>query len=118
MSLIFTFESIDQSVTNSAGVHVPGIRMVDAFEDLLGIEWIEGNNVRSLLPGGENDEGEREVKDDISETGSDCFQSGESEASLNLEGTENPLSEYGTSPGEQYDLKSSPPLLKHRKKKL
>jgi TP53 regulating kinase and related kinases len=86
--------------------------MVDAFEDLLGIEWIEGNNVRSLLPGGEEEESE--VKDDVSEPESDCFVSEAS--SLDLEGTENPLSEYGISQGERYNLKSFPSMLKHRKK--
>ncbi|KDQ22583.1 hypothetical protein PLEOSDRAFT_1079844 [Pleurotus ostreatus PC15] len=34
-----------------AGVNVPGIRMVDATEGILGIEWIEGVCVRKLLPG-------------------------------------------------------------------
>ncbi|KAL4260453.1 protein kinase superfamily protein [Pleurotus pulmonarius] len=36
-----------------AGVNVPGIRMVDATEGILGIEWIEGTCVRKLLPGAE-----------------------------------------------------------------
>ncbi|KAK0462895.1 kinase-like domain-containing protein [Desarmillaria tabescens] len=47
-----------------SGVSVPGIRMVDASEGVLGIEWIDGQSVRKLLPGGaeedddeENDEG-------------------------------------------------------------
>lgn len=35
----------------SAGVHVPGIRMVDAAEGILGLEWIDGESVRRLLPG-------------------------------------------------------------------
>ncbi|EJD00465.1 uncharacterized protein FOMMEDRAFT_169910 [Fomitiporia mediterranea MF3/22] len=32
-----------------SGVQVPGIRMVDASEGVIGIEWIEGKSVRSLL---------------------------------------------------------------------
>ena len=40
-----------------AGVHVPGIRMVDAAEGILGLEWIDGESVRRLLPG-EGGEGE------------------------------------------------------------
>jgi hypothetical protein len=41
-----------------SGVSVPGIRMVDAIEGALGIEWIEGKNVRMLLGGGaEGEEG-------------------------------------------------------------
>lgn len=39
-----------------SGVSVPGIRMVDASEGVLGIEWIEGKSVRVLLGGG--DEGD------------------------------------------------------------
>ena len=41
-----------------SGVSVPGIRMVDAAEGVLGIEWIEGKSVRMLLGGGA--EGEEE----------------------------------------------------------
>ncbi|THV02581.1 hypothetical protein K435DRAFT_827412 [Dendrothele bispora CBS 962.96] len=46
-----------------SGVNVPGIRMVDATEGVLGIEWIEGQSVRKLLPGESegDDEGEGEV---------------------------------------------------------
>jgi TP53 regulating kinase and related kinases len=45
-----------------SGVNVPGIRMVDVAEGVLGIEWIEGKSVRRLLPGGteENQDGEGE----------------------------------------------------------
>ncbi|KAH6905110.1 kinase-like domain-containing protein [Coprinopsis sp. MPI-PUGE-AT-0042] len=39
-----------------SGVRVPEIRMVDASEGLLGLEWIEGHSVRQLLPGGEEPE--------------------------------------------------------------
>ena len=35
-----------------SGVNVPGIRMVDASEGILGIEWIEGSSVKHLLPSG------------------------------------------------------------------
>ncbi|KAF8585237.1 hypothetical protein K439DRAFT_1632757 [Ramaria rubella] len=35
------------------GVRVPGIRMVDAGCGMLGLEWIEGRSVRSLLGAGE-----------------------------------------------------------------
>lgn len=41
-----------------AGVNVPGVRMVDAAEGVLGIEWIEGKSVRRLLPGGAEEENE------------------------------------------------------------
>ncbi|EDR02472.1 uncharacterized protein LACBIDRAFT_253889, partial [Laccaria bicolor S238N-H82] len=34
-----------------SGVNVPGVRMVDASEGILGIEWIDGKSVRNLLPG-------------------------------------------------------------------
>jgi len=32
-----------------SGVHVPGVRMVDAECGVLGLEWIEGRSVRILL---------------------------------------------------------------------
>lgn len=46
-----------------SGVSVPGIRMVDATEGILGIEWIEGKSVRLLLGGGAEDEQEIEIED-------------------------------------------------------
>ncbi|KAL0947969.1 hypothetical protein HGRIS_010595 [Hohenbuehelia grisea] len=39
-----------------AGVNVPGVRMVDSAEGVLCIEWIDGQSVRKLLPGGEEEE--------------------------------------------------------------
>lgn len=45
-----------------SGVSVPGIRMVDAAEGVLGIEWIEGKSIRMLLGGGAEGE-EEEVLD-------------------------------------------------------
>ncbi|KAF8632703.1 hypothetical protein AX15_001727, partial [Amanita polypyramis BW_CC] len=48
-----------------SGVRVPGIRMVDAAEGILGLEWIEGKSVRQLLPGGGDDEGDDDVKEDV-----------------------------------------------------
>jgi len=53
-----------------AGVSVPGIRMVDASEGVLAIEWIDGSSVRFLLPGGaeaEEEEKEDAVEDDREE---------------------------------------------------
>ncbi|KZT69072.1 hypothetical protein DAEQUDRAFT_711029 [Daedalea quercina L-15889] len=43
------------------GVNVPGIRMVDATEGVLGLEWIDGKTVRFLLGGGAEDEDEDET---------------------------------------------------------
>jgi len=63
------------------GVNVPGIRMVDAAEGVIGIEWIEGKNVRSLLPGGVEEEVETE--DNLDE---------------NEDADEDPLLTYGISP--------------------
>ena len=47
-------------------VNVPGIRLVDAAEGVLGIEWIEGKSVRKLLPGveEETDEGDDVVNEE------------------------------------------------------
>jgi len=47
-----------------AGVNVPGVRMVDAVEGVLGIEWIHGQSVRKLLPGGAGED-EDESEDDV-----------------------------------------------------
>lgn len=37
------------------GVNVPGLRIVDHREGILGIEWIEGWSVREVLGGGQDD---------------------------------------------------------------
>jgi hypothetical protein len=50
-----------------SGVSVPGIRMVDATEGILGIEWIEGKSVRLLLGGGAEDEQATKVDDFFSD---------------------------------------------------
>lgn len=52
-----TIGLISQDDWFSSGVNVPGIRMVDATEGILGIQWIEGQSVRKLLPGGAEDDG-------------------------------------------------------------
>ncbi|KIK65141.1 hypothetical protein GYMLUDRAFT_194951 [Collybiopsis luxurians FD-317 M1] len=44
-----------------SGINVPGIRMVDATEGVLGIEWIDGQSVRNLLPGGADVDGPDKV---------------------------------------------------------
>jgi len=61
-----------------SGVNVPGIRMVDASAGLLGIEWIEGMNVNSVLLGGG-------VEDDNQEKVSESS------------GEQDPLSDFGIS---------------------
>lgn len=47
-------------------MNVPGVRMIDVVEGILGIEWIEGKSVRRLLPGGTEEEEEAldEIHDD------------------------------------------------------
>ncbi|CDO68506.1 hypothetical protein BN946_scf184998.g3 [Trametes cinnabarina] len=67
-----------------SGVNVPGIRMVDAVEGVLGIEWIEGKSVRFLLGGGA--EGEEIAEDDSDDA---------AEEDVPLE--EDSLQEYGVS---------------------
>ena len=44
----------------SAGVNVPSVRMVDASEGVLGLQWINGKSIRILLGGGA--EGEEETE--------------------------------------------------------
>ena len=48
------FKPLCLSITRS-GVNVPGIRMVDVNEGLLGIEWIDGEAVKDVLPSGTRD---------------------------------------------------------------
>ncbi|KAF5361437.1 hypothetical protein D9758_006166 [Tetrapyrgos nigripes] len=55
-----------------SGVNVPGIRMVDASEGVLGIEWIEGKSVRKLLPG--ENEGDEEEEDQSDEDKLDALK--------------------------------------------
>ncbi|KAF8479849.1 kinase-like domain-containing protein [Gautieria morchelliformis] len=45
-----------------SGVRVPGVRMVDTECGVLGLEWIEGRSVRSLLGAGEEGESEDEAE--------------------------------------------------------
>lgn len=56
--------------------------MVDAAEGVLGIEWIDGQSVRKLLPGGVEEDGEEGEDEDEGPTNSDS------------------LEEYGVSAGE------------------
>jgi hypothetical protein len=81
---------------NRAGVNVPGIRMVDATDGILGLEWIEGRSIRHLLPDGAEREGglESEGTDDVGEHGD--VRSGEIVEIGNLK---DPLSEYSVSVG-------------------
>ena len=64
--------------------------MVDAAEGVIGIEWIEGKSVRSLLPGGAEEEID-EAEDGLDEEDAD------------------PLLAYGTSQGT-LDLSLDPTI--------
>lgn len=64
-------------------MNVPGVRMVDAADGVLGIEWIEGQSVRHLLPGGAGEE-------DILEQDLENVESGD---------LADPLKDYGLSVG-------------------
>jgi len=75
---------------------VPGIRMVDAAEDLLGIEWIEGASVRWLLPGGAETEDVTEDYEPESYLDTDT-DTDNSEVSFEADGPESRLTEYGVS---------------------
>jgi len=70
-----------------SGVSVPGIRMVDATEGVLGIEWIEGKSVRMLLGGGPQGE-EEQVLDSEEFLDDTTDASGESASNVD------PLDEY------------------------
>ncbi|KAF8811339.1 hypothetical protein BYT27DRAFT_7184803 [Phlegmacium glaucopus] len=54
-----------------SGVNVPGLRLVDAIEGLLGIEWIEGKTIKHLLPSGAQEEFEGDEDEDEDEIGLD-----------------------------------------------
>ncbi|KAH9934870.1 uncharacterized protein B0H18DRAFT_902524 [Fomitopsis serialis] len=64
-------------------VNVPSIRMVDAAEGVLGLEWIEGKSVRFLLGGGAEGEDEYTEEDDSEEEPQET--------------EEDPLKEFGVS---------------------
>ena len=59
--------------------------MVDATEGILGIEWIDGQSVRRLLPGGAEEEEEEESPAD--------------EPIGDIDGDNDPLREYGITIG-------------------
>jgi TP53 regulating kinase-like protein len=67
-----------------SGVTVPGIRMVDVNEGVLGIEWIDGKSVRQLLPGGAELEDINELE----------------EVDENENGAADPIADYGVSRGK------------------
>ncbi|KAF9005005.1 hypothetical protein BDQ17DRAFT_1399297 [Cyathus striatus] len=68
-----------------SGVNVPGIRMVDAAEGVLGIEWIEGHSLRRLIPGvTDEDEDYEEAPEQADNTDVTAQE-------------EDPLKEYGVS---------------------
>ncbi|KAI0073342.1 hypothetical protein K474DRAFT_1666714 [Panus rudis PR-1116 ss-1] len=46
-----------------AGVNVPGVRLLDASEGVLGIQWIDGQSVRFLLGGGAEGEEVEEIEE-------------------------------------------------------
>ncbi|KAH8113064.1 hypothetical protein DFH11DRAFT_1602843 [Phellopilus nigrolimitatus] len=48
-----------------SGVRVPGIRMIDTVEGIIGIEWIEGKSIRALL--GEDEESELQLDENTGE---------------------------------------------------
>lgn len=74
-------------ICHSCGVNVPGIRMVDAAQGVLGIEWIDGKSVRFLLGGGEENE--------------EILEEGDVDEPESEDATEeDTLSEYGVSKGE------------------
>ncbi|KAG1893633.1 kinase-like domain-containing protein [Suillus fuscotomentosus] len=75
-----------------SGVTVPGIRMVDVNEGVLGIEWIDGKSVRQLLPGGAEleDISELEEADEMDE--------------IHENGTADPIADYGVSRDALMDM--------------
>lgn len=46
------------------GIHVPSIRLVDATQGLLGLEFIDGKSVRQILPGAD-DNGDEIIEEDF-----------------------------------------------------
>lgn len=50
---------------------MPGIRMVDAAEGVLGLEWIDGKAVRVLLPGGSEENSAAQNSDGTDDVGPD-----------------------------------------------
>ena len=82
-------------------MNVPGIRMVDAVNGLLGIEWIEGKSVRFLLGGGAEGEAEADGDDD----------DGEEEGAAPADAAPDLLEEYTISHGTSPPKISMPPAV-------
>ena len=58
--LLSVMSDLDRS-----GINVPGIRMVDAAERVISMEWIEGSSVRHILPeGAEGEVDELQMEDE------------------------------------------------------
>lgn len=79
-------------VHDRSGVSVPGIRMVDAAEGVIGIEWIEGQSIRVLL--GADDDDDSEVLEGEGEG-----KVGSSDEGSFTEDVEPSLSDFGLSTG-------------------
>ncbi|PIL32544.1 hypothetical protein GSI_05247 [Ganoderma sinense ZZ0214-1] len=102
-----------------SGVNVPGIRMVDATEGILGIEWIDGKSVRFLLGGGAEDDEEviedgdvPEGEDDEAEDEDLLKEYGVSEdALMNMIGTE--IAKMHQADTIHGDLTTSNMMLRH-----
>lgn len=62
-----------------AGVCVPGLRIVDVKQGVLGIEWVEGWSVREVLGGGQDDD---EGAWEYAEEGEEMEEEGEEEVDV------------------------------------
>lgn len=65
--------------------------MVDATEGIIGLEWIQGNSVRNLLPGGAEEE-----------DGEAIYEEAGHEVVRDNVDDDNPLLEYGITVGAQH----------------
>ncbi|KAF9050785.1 hypothetical protein BDZ89DRAFT_1107997 [Hymenopellis radicata] len=67
-----------------SGVNVPGVRMADVKDGVLGLEWIDGCSVRKLLPGAEpeDDDEQRPIFESLDDYGTSI------EGLMSLIGTE------------------------------
>jgi len=81
-----------------AGVHVPGMRMVDAQEGILGLEWIEGKSVRLLLPAVGEEENAEKDEFDFEYDADKSYNSDTDTTGVSLPDSDvDPLEEYGIS---------------------
>lgn len=78
------------------GIRVPSIRLLDAAQGLLGLEFIDGKSVRQILPGADDDD---EIAEDDLVVQEDEEGEGVINGSEESEGLIDSIQEFGVTHG-------------------